>query len=142
MLDVKKTLAKILQRLENGILNTVYDIGTNNTTDTWVFVLNGNKIQHRVLPLNQVDKTMIARGAFSAGDIDANSYKDITVSFGKTFSSVPTVVCCLSSTSTAGAIGSMTATPHSETTTECKIRVFNAGSATRTPGIRWIATNA
>ena len=49
------------------------DINTNNTTDTWVFVLNGNKIQHRVLPLNQVDKTMNARGAFSVGGITANS---------------------------------------------------------------------
>lgn len=26
------------------------DIGTNNTVDTWVPVINGNKVQHRVIP--------------------------------------------------------------------------------------------
>lgn len=114
---------------------------TNNTTNTWIPVFVGTKIQHRVLALNQVDKSMMARGALSVGAVSANSYKDIAVSYGKTFASTPTVVVCLSSTATAGAIGSITACPINETTTGFTLRVFNAGTSARSPAVRWIATN-
>lgn len=47
MLDIKKTLAKILNW--EG-LKYIWDINTNNTTDTWVPVMRNQNIQHRVIP--------------------------------------------------------------------------------------------
>lgn len=71
----------------------------------------------------------------------ANNYKDLSVSFGRTFSSVPQVVCSIYSTSTAGAIGSLTCSALDVTKTGFKVRVFNAGSASRSPAVDWIAVN-
>lgn len=140
VLKLKELLAKILGWAGFRLDWSEYE--TNNTTNTWVPVFVGNKLQHRVIPINLVDKTMIARGALSVGEVSANNYKDVAVSYGKTFPAAPTVVVCLSSTSTAGAIGSITACPINETTTGFTLRVFNAGTAARSPAVRWIATNA
>ena len=71
----------------------------------------------------------------------ANNYKDLTVSFDTTFSSTPKVVCSIYSTSTAGAIGSLSCSALDVTTTGFKVRVFNAGSAQRSPAVDWIAIN-
>ena len=70
---------------------------------------------------------------------NANSYKDLTVPFNKTFSSVPTVVCSIYSTATAGALGSVSVSAINITTTGFTARVFNAGSSPRTPAVSWIA---
>lgn len=83
----------------------------------------------------------IAKGRTASITAAANSYKDLTVSFGRTFSSVPRVVCSIFSTSKAGAIGSLTASALDVTTTGFKVRVFNAGSASRSPAVDWIAIN-
>lgn len=37
------------------INGNIWDVGTNNTKDTWVFVLNSGKIQHRVINANVND---------------------------------------------------------------------------------------
>lgn len=71
----------------------------------------------------------------------ANSYKDLAVSFDTSFSSTPKVVCSIYSTSTAGAIGSLTCSALNVTTTGFTVRVFNAGSASRSPAVDWIAIN-
>ena len=83
----------------------------------------------------------IATGRTASITAAANSYKDLTVSFGKTFSSAPKVVCSIYSTSTAGAIGSLSCSALDVTTTGFKVRVFNAGSAQRSPAVDWIAIN-
>lgn len=83
----------------------------------------------------------IASGRTASITAAANSYKDLTVSFGKTFSSAPKVVCSIYSTATAGAIGSLSCSAIDVTTTGFKVRVFNAGSASRSPAVDWIAIN-
>lgn len=71
----------------------------------------------------------------------ANNYKDQPITFGKTFTTVPTVVTSIYSTATVGAIGSLSCSAINVTETGCTIRVFNAGSASRSPAVDWIAIN-
>lgn len=66
MLDIKKTLSKILNW--EGLKFT-WDINTNNTTDTWVPVMSSRNIQHRVIP-NNSDVTATKVGSlWTAGEI-------------------------------------------------------------------------
>lgn len=76
-------------------------------------------------------------------DVPAHSHKDISVTFGHTYSSAPTVVVGLYSTSTNGGdIGLCSVAVTSVTTTGFKARIFNANSAVRAPGFTWIAVGA
>lgn len=79
-------------------------------------------------------------GSISVGDVSANSYKDVSVSFHHAFEAVPSVVVCLNSNSTSPKIGLVTAAVQSRTKTGFKVRVFNADTTTRTPWVDWIAT--
>ena len=74
--------------------------------------------------------------------VNANSYKDVAITFPQAFSAVPRVVVCIASSSTAGAIGSITAAVlgGSEKTTGFTARVYNAGAAQRAPVLIWTAT--
>ena len=48
---MKVSMKELLNKLLNWSgLKYTWDIGTNNTTDTWVPVFTGNTIQHRVIP--------------------------------------------------------------------------------------------
>lgn len=75
----------------------------------------------------------------AVGTVNSGAYKDTTVTFHKSFKSVPVVVAGFHSDSTAGTFGRCTVGVHSITATGCKIRVFNGDTAARSPGIRWIA---
>lgn len=89
-----------------------------------------------------ITTSQIASGYESlSSTVAAGSYTDITVSFGKTFSSTPNVVVGFYSTSTAGTFGRCCCSVHSITTTGCKIRFFNGDSSARQPSFYWIATN-
>lgn len=79
-------------------------------------------------------------GAFSVGNVSANSYKDIPVTFDKAFDAVPSVVVCLNSNSTSPKMGLVTAAVLSRSTTGFVVRVFNADTSTRTPFVDWVAT--
>ena len=81
----------------------------------------------------------IDRGYIAGQAVAGNSYKDYSVYFGQPFTAAPTVTATLVSNSTAAGIGSCTCTVHSVTKEECKIRVFNADSASKGPAINWIA---
>lgn len=81
----------------------------------------------------------ILSGYVAGTTVTAGSYADITVSFGTTLDTAPTVVACFQSVSTAGAFGKCTLAVHSITTTGCKIRIFNGDTANRAPDLRWIA---
>lgn len=87
-----------------------------------------------------VKKVEIASGSASGVSVPANSYKDVQVNFGKTFSAVPTVVCSLYSSSTSSDLGRFYISPINEGTTGFTARIFNGSSNARTPAIRWIAT--
>lgn len=88
---------------------------------------------------NSIGITTIARGYNGGASVPANSYKDFTISFGKTFPANPDVVVGFISESTAGAFGRCSCAVHSLTTTGCKIRMFNSDTVSRAPGFEWIA---
>ena len=117
------------------------DLGTNNTSDTWVPVMKGSTIQHRVIPTNILNAGQFARGFVSFGQVANGAYVEKTISFGKTFSSVPTVVAVINSSSGSADIGSISLGVFDPSTTGCKIRAFNNSDNARSPGAYWIATN-
>lgn len=82
----------------------------------------------------------IASGTSAAQQVAALSYLDVTITFPFTFKSAPVMSLTLNSTSTAGAIGQMSAAVYSVSTTKCVVRIFNGGSAARSPGLHWTAT--
>lgn len=89
----------------------------------------------------KIQTPQMQAGNIGATSVSANSYTDVAVTFSKAMSGTPIVVCCVVSTSTAGAIGSITATVTSTSTTGFTCRIFNAGSTARTPAVNWIAMN-
>ena len=84
----------------------------------------------------------VAVGYTGTFSVAANSYTDKTVTFPSAFTTIPRISLTLVSSSTAGAIGSITPAVKgsSETTSSFVIRTFNAGSASRSPGVIWVAT--
>lgn len=89
----------------------------------------------------KISTPQIQGGTSACPSISANSYADVTVTFDQAFSSVPLVICCLGSTSTAGAIGSLSVAVYSTTVSSVTFRVFNAGASSRQPSIRWFGIN-
>lgn len=84
-------------------------------------------------------RSIIKTGTITGSSINANSYADYTVTFSEAFESVPVVMACFQSTSTAGYFGRCTVAVVSTTKTGCTIRVFNGDSSARGPNINWIA---
>ena len=72
-------------------------------------------------------------------NVPAGGYADVSVSFNHIYTSAPTVVAGLLSTSAAGAIGSISVAVRSVTTAGFTARLFNAGTSDRAPGFYWIA---
>ncbi len=70
---------------------------------------------------------------------DANSYRDVTISFGHTYSTTPTVIASMYSTSTSPTMGSIQVAVYSVSTTGATIRIFNNTSSGRSPGFYWLA---
>ena len=81
-------------------------------------------------------------GTITGSSVSAGGTKDYEVTFSKSFSSVPIVVACFQSTSTAGAFGKCTLGVVSTSTTGFTVRVFNGDSSGRGPNINWIAVKA
>lgn len=82
----------------------------------------------------------VQAGETASVTVNANNYLDIPVTFPQSFVGKPVVVVGLYSESTAAAIGSMSAAVNNISETGFTIRVFNAGTANRSPIIEWIAT--
>ena len=89
----------------------------------------------------KIQTSQMQAGTIAATSVSANSYTDVSVTFSSEMSDVPIVVCSVVSTSTAGAIGSITSAVASTSTTGFTCRIFNAGSTARTPAVNWIALN-
>ena len=89
----------------------------------------------------KIQTSQMQAGTIAATSVSANSYTDVSVTFSSAMSGTPTVVCGVVSTSTAGAIGSITSAVTSTSTTGFTCRIFNAGSTARTPAVNWIALN-
>lgn len=89
---------------------------------------------------NKIGKyDLIQGGSVTAIEVPANSYTDVSVTFAKPFSSAPSVICGIYSSSTAGAIGSFTVSAINITATGFTARYFNNSSSARTPAGRYIA---
>lgn len=73
-------------------------------------------------------------------NIPANSYADEAIVFGHEFDTVPQVTATLFSSSTAPNMGRVSVAVNNITTTGCTVRVFNSDTASRVPGVSWIAT--
>lgn len=71
----------------------------------------------------------------------ANAFTEVNVTFSKTFSSMPIVVCGLKSTTSSLAYNSLAMMVDNVTTTGFKLRVSNNNSTTFAPNIQWIAIN-
>ena len=84
-------------------------------------------------------KSQFDCGYETVGSISTNSYKDVELSFNKTFAAAPHVVACLSSSGTAGNIGNVCVSVFGITTTGCTIRVFNNRGSSLSPAVEWIA---
>ena len=84
----------------------------------------------------------IETGTITGSSVSANSYKDYTVTFNKSFASVPIVTASFQSTSTAGAFGNCTLGIVSTSLTGFTVRVFNGDASGRAPNINWIAVGA
>lgn len=89
----------------------------------------------------KIQTPQMQEGTIATTSVSANSYTDVSVTFPKAMSGTPIVVCSVVSTSTAGAIGSITAAVTRTSTTGFTCRIFNAGSTARTPAVNWIALN-
>lgn len=71
--------------------------------------------------------------------VPAGGYKDISVSFNHYYTSAPTVVVGLNSSSTSSDIGQCSVAVQSVTTAGFTARIFNASGTDRAPGFYWIA---
>ena len=86
---------------------------------------------------NSMDSGVISASTF--GSVSAGSYKDYSLSFNKTFTSIPVVAVSFFSDSTAPGFGNCSVSVHSTTTSGCKVRIFNNDSSARNPAVSWIA---
>lgn len=86
-------------------------------------------------------KGYTASGTATFGSVAANATADVTVSFGVTFPDNPIVLCCLSSSSAAGAFGKCACSVVSTTKTGATLRFFNGDTSARSPGVIWVAFN-
>lgn len=81
----------------------------------------------------------VRTGNIDSTSVSANSYTDVSVSFSPVMGGVPIVTASLVSTSTAGAIGSISVATIKITASGFTCRIFNAGASARAPGVNWIA---
>ena len=81
----------------------------------------------------------IDAGTLTGSSVAANSYADLTITFGKTFTTAPVVVAGFLTNSTGVDMGSLSCSVHSLTTTGGKVRIYNNSSNARLPYITWIA---
>lgn len=133
-LQIKNNRVAIGKQIANGVTPTyTLDVGGTIYASGTIYE-GGTALSSKYAPANR-----ICSGSIASTSVAANSYTDVSVTFPFTFSSAPNVVVGLNSTSTAGALGSISVAVTSRTTTGCTIRFFNAGSASRSPAAYWIA---
>lgn len=85
------------------------------------------------------DYTLIEYGQVLSATVSGQSYSDFNVTFAKAYDSIPYVLVSLLSDSTSPEIGNITPAVLSTTTSGFVIRLFNNGSTSRSPVIRWLA---
>lgn len=84
-------------------------------------------------------RKVVDSGAASAASVPANGYKDVPVTFSEAFASAPVVTASLFTTSTSANYSDYSVVVANVTATGATLRVFNAGSTSYSPGVRWVA---
>lgn len=97
-------------------------------------LLNLKKLMNKIL-----DELPITQTGYFQGEVAANAYKDYPIVFPNAYSSAPTVVTQMVSTSTSATMGSISLATTNTSATGCTIRIFNNTSAQRSPAVRWLA---
>lgn len=100
--------------------------------------------------LNQILQGLIERsveldgGWTSMPIVEAGSYVDQSIPFNKEFSAIPNVVVSLMGRSTSGRTGSVSCAVLSGTITKTgfTVRLWNADTTDRNPGVTWIAAKS
>lgn len=105
-------------------------------------VISGGLLQVKDLFLKLLSnffmkKQFIVGGLVNVGTVDANSYKDVSVTFN--MPSIPNVSASLFSSGTAANIGDVTVAIAARNATGATFRVFNNRSTTITPAVSWFA---
>ena len=120
---------------------------SNALTVDWsgnVDIASGAKYKINGTALAASDVSALPIAAIDAGTtgqitVAANSYTSKDVTFNKTFSSAPLVVCGFATGATAAGFGRCSCSVTGITTAGCTIRVFNSDSSQRGPTVYWIA---
>lgn len=97
---------------------------------------SGNILSNKA---NKSSLPQIRKGYISLGKVNANSYKDVTVTFSSAMSETPIVVCSMFSTSTSPTMGGIAVSAINASTSGFTCRAFNNTSSARTPAIEYIA---
>lgn len=117
------------------------DVNGTNTQNNFTIGVNadGSASYSVTSPLQFRSAIGIRHGQTAGITVLAGMYNDASISFGKTYSSAPTVIVGFASSSIEGGFGKCSCAVHSVTTTGCKVRVFNGDTAQRTPNVTWVA---
>lgn len=91
----------------------------------------------KIISNQQMQSGIISGTAF--GTIPANSYKDYSLTFPKPFATTPTVVACLNTVSTGPGVGRLSVSTMNQSPTSVTIRIYNADTSDRGPGVSWVA---
>lgn len=97
-------------------------------------LLNTKKLLNKILNALPITQT-----GYFQGEVAANAYKDYPIVFPNAYSSAPTVVAQMISTSTSATMGSISIAVTTISATGCTIRIFNNTSTLRNPAVRWLA---
>jgi hypothetical protein len=81
----------------------------------------------------------IDAGSTNTTTVNANSYKDITITFHRTFSKPPKVIVSMVTGSTAPGMGNLTVVSLNESTTGFTARIYNKDTEGRVPIVNWLA---
>lgn len=118
---------------------SIYDVGDVHITGTADVPSYLSLDEHSMLEFDHNPCYITYGSVGQTNSVPANSYIDITEYFGHTYADTPIVLVSLYSTSTSSEVGNISCAVTSGATDHVVIRVFNAGSTSRKPGIRWVA---
>ena len=90
------------------------------------------------IEINNMSVMAVQSGKFSAR-IPAEGWVEQPITFPQSFNSPPIVIPIFESTSSAGEFGECNIAVNSITNIGAKIKMFNAGTAGRTPNVFWVA---
>ena len=134
-----------LTNILNEVLPTtdcVTDVEVNGTSvvtdrvaEVELKTVNGQSL----LGSGAISLPQIRKGYKSLGEVAANSYRDVAVTYSPAMSGTPNVVISMVSTSTSPTMGGIAVSAINSSASGFTCRVFNNTSSARSPAIEYIA---